>query len=322
MNQALKRWSREEIATLYHSPILELIHQGAGVLRQHHNSREIQVCTLLSIKTGACAEDCGYCSQSAHHKGTDIQPEKLIDPQVVLKNAKEAKEMGSDRFCMGAAWRQIRNNEDLEKITEMIRSVAKLDMEVCCTLGMITQDQAVRLKEAGLTAYNHNLDTSKNYYKNVVTTRTYEERLQTITHVQDAGISLCCGGIIGLGESAEDRIDMLHTLASFKTPPESVPVNALVPMPGTPLQDVKIVNVWEIVRMIATARIVMPLSRVRLSAGRERLSEVEQALCFLAGANSIFSGDKLLTAPNAGRNADESLFDLLNLNTKEIEEVE
>ncbi|MCC7263884.1 MAG: biotin synthase BioB [Candidatus Latescibacteria bacterium] len=305
-------WTREQVAQLYHTPLLELMHRAAAVHRQHHAPCQIQVCTLLSIKTGGCPEDCGYCSQSAHHD-TGLERQQLLEPGAVVEAAQRAKEAGSTRFCMGAAWRQAREGAEFEQVLEMIRQVAALDLEVCCTLGMLDEGQALRLKEAGLHAYNHNLDTGPRFYDRVVSTRTYEDRLQTLGHVSRAGISVCCGGIVGLGESDEDRIDLLHTLASLPTPPESVPVNALVPIAGTPLGGQPRVSVWEMVRMIAAARILFPRAMVRLSAGRDQLSDEAQALCFLAGANSIFSGEKLLTTPHPGQAKDAQLFALLGL---------
>ncbi|MGK0291439.1 MAG: biotin synthase [bacterium] len=315
MSQAKKTWTKEEISAIYETPVLELIHRAATVHREHHNSQEIQVATLLSIKTGGCSEDCGYCSQSSRYT-TGLERESLLDPEFVITKAIEAQKNGSTRFCMGAAWRKIRDNKDFDDVLTMVRQVSALGMEVCCTLGMLTTEQAQKLKEAGLTAYNHNLDTGREYYNKVVTTRTYDDRLETIDNVSKVGISLCSGGIIGLGESSNDRIDLLHTLAGLDTPPESVPINALVPIPGTPLEQQKKIEIWEIIKMIATARIIMPTARVRLSAGREQMSELEQGICFLAGANSIFSGDKLLTAPNAGASQDAALFAVLGVKAK------
>ncbi len=308
----LNNGTREQVAEIYHSPILELIHRAATVHRAHHDPREVQVCTLLSIKTGGCAENCRYCSQSAHYD-TGLERRKLLDLDQVVSAAREAREAGSTRFCMGAAWRQVRDDAEFDRVVEMVEQVSSMGLEVCCTLGMLTQEQAIRLKEAGLHAYNHNLDTGENYYPNVVTTRTYADRLQTLENVARAGISLCCGGILGMGESHDDRIDLLHTLATLQPPPESVPINALVPIPGTPLEDRSPTPVWDMVRMIATARILIPTAMVRLSAGRDRLSPEDQALCFLAGANSIFSGDKLLTTPHPGAAKDALLLEMLGL---------
>ncbi|GAB4404012.1 MAG: biotin synthase BioB [Microscillaceae bacterium] len=305
-------WTRAEIAQMYHSPVLELIYQAATVHRQYHENGEVQICTLLSIKTGGCPEDCAYCSQSVRYQ-TRVSVHKLLPVEEVLEKARQARRQGSTRFCMGAAWREVRDNRDFENVLEMVKGVTALGMEVCCTLGMLTTSQAQRLKEAGLYAYNHNLDTGANYYDQVITTRTYQDRLDTLTRVQEAGISACCGGIIGLGESADDRIEMLHTLATMPIHPESVPVNALVPIEGTPLAEQSPVAVWEMVRMIATARITMPQAMVRLSAGRLAMSVEQQALCFLAGANSIFAGDKLLTTPNPEKDQDAQMFQVLSL---------
>lgn len=305
-------WTRQEVEDIYRMPIMDLIYRAATVHRQYHDPNEIQVCTLLSIKTGGCPEDCAYCPQAARYH-TGVQAHKLLSVEEVLQKALEAKQAGSTRFCMGAAWREVRNNRDFEKVIEMIKGVAALGMEVCCTLGMLTQEQAQRLKQAGLYAYNHNLDTSEEFYDDIISTRSYQDRLQTIEAVSKTGISVCSGGIIGMGEHEEDRIALLHTLACLNPQPESVPVNALVPVPGTPLEKQPKVSVWEMIRMIATARILMPKAMVRLSAGRVRMSAEEQALCFLAGANSIFAGDKLLTTPNPSQVEDKQLFQILQL---------
>jgi biotin synthase len=305
-------WTREEISEIYNRPILNLIYEGATVHREFHDPQEVQVCTLLSVKTGGCPEDCSYCPQAArYHTGVTVH--KLLEVDEVLSHAIEAKENGSTRFCMGAAWREVRDNREFDKVIEMVKGVSAMGMEVCCTLGMLTADQAQKLKDAGLYAYNHNLDTSKEFYGEIITTRTYDDRLETLDHVRDAKISVCSGGIIGMGEKEEDRIGMLHTLATLKEHPESVPVNALVPVEGTPLEDQPGVSVWEMVRMIATARIIMPQAMIRLSAGRVRMNLEEQALCFLAGANSIFAGDKLLTTPNPGALKDREMFQKLEL---------
>jgi biotin synthase len=309
-------WTREEIAEIFHSPVLELIYRAATVHRQHHDPQEVQVCTLLSVKTGGCPEDCAYCPQAARYH-TNVKVHKLLEVDEVLETARRAKENGSTRFCMGAAWREVRDNRDFDKVLDMVKGVNHMGMEVCCTLGMLTPEQAQKLKDAGLYAYNHNLDTSEEFYDEIITTRNYDDRLQTIEHVRRSGISVCAGGIIGMGESETDRIGMLHTLATLPEHPESVPVNALVPVEGTPLEDQERVSVWEMVRMIATARIVMPRAMVRLSAGRVRMNTEEQALCFLAGANSIFAGDKLLTTPNPEVDADKQLFQTLNLKPRE-----
>ncbi|MFD2247273.1 biotin synthase BioB [Pontibacter ruber] len=305
-------WSLEEIKAIYYKPVLELIVEAANVHKQHQATGEVQVCTLLSVKTGGCPEDCSYCPQAARFH-TDVEVHKLLSQEQVLTAAQRAKDGGSTRFCMGAAWREVRDNRDFDKVLDMVKGVNEMGLEVCCTLGMVNEYQAEKLKEAGLYAYNHNLDTSEENYSNIITTRTYDDRLDTIENVRKAGISVCSGGIIGLGETDEDRIGMLHTLSTMVQHPESVPVNALVPVKGTPLENQPLVTVWEMVRMIATARILMPKTMVRLSAGRERMSVTDQALCFLAGANSIFTGEKLLTTPNPDFDADKAMFDLLGL---------
>ncbi|TPE44415.1 biotin synthase BioB [Pontibacter mangrovi] len=315
-NTALRNdWSLEEIEAIYNKPVLELIVEAANVHKQYQATGEVQVCTLLSVKTGGCPEDCSYCPQAARYH-TDVDVHKLLSQEQVLTAAQRAKEGGSTRFCMGAAWREVRDNRDFDKVLDMVKGVNEMGLEVCCTLGMVNEYQAEKLKEAGLYAYNHNLDTSEDNYASIITTRTYDDRLDTIDNVRKAGISVCSGGIIGLGETDEDRIKMLHTLSTMVQHPESVPVNALVPVKGTPLEHQPLVSVWEMVRMIATARILMPKSMVRLSAGRERMSVTEQALCFLAGANSIFTGEKLLTTPNPDFDADKAMFELLGLNPR------
>lgn len=305
-------WTREEISEIFNRPVMDLIYEAATVHRQFNDANEVQVCTLLSVKTGGCPEDCSYCPQAARYH-TGVKVHKLLDVDDVLGKAKTAKENGSTRFCMGAAWREVRDNKDFDKVLDMVKGVNGMGMEVCCTLGMLTEEQAQKLKDAGLYAYNHNLDTSEEHYEEIITTRNYGDRLDTLEHVRKAKISVCSGGIIGLGESENDRIGMLHTLATLPEHPESVPVNALVPVEGTPLADQPRVSVWEMIRMIATARIIMPRAMVRLSAGRVRMSVEEQALCFLAGANSIFAGDELLTTPNPGVDQDKEMFQTLNL---------
>lgn len=305
-------WTRDEVAQIYNSPVLDLIYRAATVHRQHHDPQEVQVCTLLSVKTGGCPEDCAYCPQAARYH-TSVKVHKLLEVNEVLEAASQAKESGSSRFCMGAAWREVRDNRDFDSVLDMVRGVNAMGLEVCCTLGMLTDGQAQKLKEAGLYAYNHNLDTSEEFYGDIISTRTYTDRLDTLGHVREAGISVCSGGIIGMGESHNDRIGMLLTLATLPQHPESVPVNALVPVEGTPLEEQERVSVWEMVRMIATARILMPNAMVRLSAGRVRMTTEEQALCFMAGANSIFAGDKLLTTPNPDTDADKQLFQTLNI---------
>lgn len=305
-------WTKQEITEIFNSPVLELIYRAATVHREHHDPQEVQVCTLLSVKTGGCPEDCAYCPQAARYH-TNVKVHKLMEVDEVLAKANEAKESGSTRFCMGAAWREVRDNRDFDRVIEMVKGVSALDMEVCCTLGMLTPEQAQKLKDAGLYAYNHNLDTSEEFYNDIITTRNYKDRLDTIENVRKAKISVCAGGIIGMGENENDRIGMLHTLATLPEHPESVPVNALVPVEGTPLEDQEKVSVWEMVRMIATARIIMPKAMVRLSAGRVRMTLEEQALCFMAGANSIFAGDKLLTTPNPDIVQDQEMFQILQL---------
>jgi len=309
-------WEIDEIRAIYHKPILELMVAAANVHRQHHTGSEVQVCTLLSVKTGGCPEDCAYCPQAARYQ-TGVKAHGLLKDEEVLAAAARAKNAGSTRFCMGAAWREVRDNRDFDRVLGMVTQVNNMGLEVCCTLGMVNEYQAERLKQAGLYAYNHNLDTSGNHYGNIITTRKYEDRLHTIAHVRKAGISVCSGGIIGLGETTDDRIEMLHVLATMPEHPESVPVNALVPVAGTPLENQPRVSVWDMIRMIATARITMPRTMVRLSAGRSSMSVAEQALCFLAGANSIFSGDKLLTTPNPDFNEDQAMFALLGLEPRQ-----
>jgi len=316
LNTAIRNdWSLAEIKEIYEMPLLELVFAAAKVHRQYHTGSEVQVCTLLSVKTGGCPEDCAYCPQAARYH-TNIKVQALLNDETVLANAQKAKEAGSTRFCMGAAWREVRDNRDFDRVLNMVTKVNEIGLEVCCTLGMLNEYQAQRLKEAGLYAYNHNLDTSGDHYEKIITTRKYEDRLHTLEHVRKAGISVCSGGIIGLGETDQDRIEMLQVLSTLPEHPESVPVNALVPVAGTPLENQPRVSVWEMIRMIATARITMPRTMVRLSAGRTEMSLPEQALCFMAGANSIFSGDKLLTTPNPGVNEDQLMFQLLGLSPR------
>jgi biotin synthase len=316
MTTIRNNWTREEIAAIYNKPVLELMYQAATVHREFHDPQEVQVCTLLSVKTGGCPEDCAYCPQAARYH-TNVKVHKLLEVQEVITKAVEAKENGSTRFCMGAAWREVRDNRDFDNVLEMVKGVSSLGMEVCCTLGMLTDEQAKKLKDAGLYAYNHNLDTSEEFYNDIISTRTYDDRLDTLEHVRKAKISVCSGGIIGMGEKEDDRIGMLLTLSTLPEHPESVPVNALVPVEGTPLEDQPKVSVWEMVRMIATARIIMPKAMVRLSAGRVRMNLEEQALCFMAGANSIFAGDKLLTTPNPEYVKDQEMFQRLQLKPRE-----
>lgn len=311
-NDIRHNWTREEIYDIYNMPLLELVFRAAELHRKYNDTAEVQVCTLLSIKTGGCSEDCAYCPQAARYStGVDVQA--LMKKDEVLAYAQKAKDAGSTRFCMGAAWREVRDNRDFDRVLDMVKGVNEMGMEVCCTLGMLTEDQAKKLADAGLYAYNHNLDTSKEHYGEIITTRTYEDRLNTLDNVRKAGVTVCCGGIIGLGETHEDRIGMLHTLATMPEHPESVPINSLVAIKGTPLENNTKVDVWDMVRMIATARILMPKTMVRLSAGRTEMSISDQALCFMAGANSIFAGDKLLTTPNPSFDEDNQMFQLLGL---------
>ena len=317
-------WTRDEIAALFDLPFDALMWQAQGVHRAHHAAGEVQLCTLLSIKTGGCPEDCGYCSQSAH-ADSGVKATKLMDPRAVLKMAAQAKDAGSQRFCMGAAWRNPKD-KDMPAIVEMVKGVRQMGMETCMTLGMLTPTQAAMLADAGLDYYNHNIDTSPERYNEVITTRTFGERLETLEHVREAGINVCCGGIVGMGETRSDRVGFVHALATLPRHPESVPVNALVPVKGTPLGDMladtpmaKIDDI-EFVRTVAVARITMPRSMVRLSAGRESMSEATQALCFMAGANSIFTGDKLLTAANAGDDKDAAMMAKLGLTPMQGEE--
>jgi biotin synthase len=304
-------WTREEVRALFALPFPELIFRAAQVHRDNFDPSEVQISTLLSIKTGGCPEDCAYCPQSAKFE-TGVKAEKLLDLEAVLAEARAAKAGGASRFCMGAAWRSPKDR-DLEKVCDMVEGVKALGMETCVTLGMLTGEQAKRLKTSGLDYYNHNLDTSPEFYGEIITTRTYQDRLDTLEHVRAAGINVCCGGIVGMGEKLDDRVGMIATLASLPVHPESVPINMLVRVEGTPLAGTATIDPLDFVRTIAVARITMPASMVRLSAGREDMSEETQALCFLAGANSIFYGPKLLTAPNPGRDHDMALLDKLGL---------
>lgn len=310
-------WTEDEVCQIYNRPLLDLIYHGASAHRLYFDSCQVQKCTLLSIKTGGCPEDCKYCSQSSSYD-TNVKAEKLMDSQLVIDNARRAKDAGSTRFCIGAAWRgpsQV-GPKQFNRVLDMVSKIRAMDLEVCATLGMLNSEQASALKNAGLTAYNHNLDTSREFYPKVITSRSYEDRLKTLDIVRKAGISVCCGGIIGLGETHKDRIALLHTLATMSKHPESVPVNALITNKGTPLEDAETVPVWDLCRMIATSRIIMPQSMVRLSAGRVSLSQPEQALCFMAGANSIFTGEKLLTTPNPEISSDIAMFATLGLKGK------
>ena len=305
-------WTKEEILAIYNKPLMMLLYEAATLHRKHHDPNKVQVSTLLSIKTGGCPEDCGYCPQAARYH-TDIEGNDLMSVSQVKAQALRAKSSGSSRVCMGAAWRNVKDGEEFDKVLEMVRTINKLDMEVCCTLGMVTENQAKRLAEAGLYAYNHNLDSSEEYYKEVISTRGYQDRLDTISNVRKSKVTVCSGGIIGMGESLEDRAGMLVALATLNPQPESTPINALVPVEGTPLEEQQKISIWEMLRMVATTRIVMPETQVRLSAGRTDMSREGQAMCFFAGANSIFAGDKLLTTPNPNVDDDMEMFKLLGL---------
>jgi len=316
MSENIKmNWTKSEISEIFHQPLLTLVAKAAVVHAQYHKIGEVQISSLLSIKTGGCPEDCSYCPQAARYH-TDVKVQKLMQVDEVLEAARNAKEGGASRFCMGAAWREVRDNRDFDRVLDMVKGVNEIGMEVCCTLGMVSESQAKKLADAGLYAYNHNLDTSQENYQNIISTRTYDDRLTTLDNVKKAGITMCSGGIIGMGEKDEDRIGMLMTLANMEVQPHSVPINALVPVRGTPLEEMQRVKFDELVRMVATARIVMPKSDVRLSAGRLELSIAEQALCFLAGANSIFAGDRLLTTPNPEVDQDKEMFLTLGLTPK------
>ncbi|KLO20516.1 biotin synthase [Schizopora paradoxa] len=300
-------WSKQEIQTIYNTPLLELVYNAASVHRQNHDPTKIQLCTLMNIKTGGCSEDCKYCSQSSRYS-TPTKASRLVDIEPVLEAARKAKENGSTRFCMGAAWRDLAGRKrGFERILEMVREVRGMGMEVCTTLGMLSPEQARQLKEAGLTAYNHNLDTSREFYPQVITTRSYDERLDTIAAVRDAGISVCSGGILGLGESAEDRVGLIYEVSNMPEHPESFPVNALVPIEGTPMESNEPVSAHTLIRTIATARIVLPTTIIRLAAGRQTLSESEQAMCFMAGANAVFTGEQMLTTPCSPWDEDKTM---------------
>jgi biotin synthase len=305
-------WTRDEVAAIFNLPLPELLFRAQQIHREFHAPDRVQTCKLLSIKTGGCPEDCAYCPQSAHYDGP-VDRHGLLAPHDVIAAARRAKAEGVTRFCLGAAWREAPEGAEFDRVLEMVRGIAAENLEVCCTLGMLTETQAVRLKDAGLSAYNHNLDTSPEFYGEIISTRVYDDRLRTLAAVRKAGITVCCGGILGMGESDRDRAGLLHQLANLNPHPESVPINMLVRVDGTPLADEASIDPLELVRTIATARIVMPASMVRLSAGRLALSEEAQALCFLAGANSIFMGDKLLTTPNPEADADRTLLDKLGM---------
>jgi len=305
-------WKKDQVEAIYRTPLPELVYRAQTVHRVFHATDRVQTCQLISIKTGGCPEDCAYCPQSAHYD-TDVERQGLLDPQHVIGVARDAASRGITRMCMGAAWREAPHGRDFDKVLEMVRGVSALGLEVCCTLGMLTEEQAVQLKAAGLTAYNHNLDTSPEFYGSIITTRVYDERLRTLAAVRKAGITVCCGGILGMGEKESDRVGLLQQLATLKPHPESVPINMLVRVEGTPLAAMSALDPLEMVRAIATARIIMPASRVRLAAGRKQLSPEAVTLCFVAGANSIFVGEKLLTTPNPGPDEDEQLLESLGM---------
>lgn len=315
MSDIRHNWTREEILEVYNTPLLELVFRAASIHRKHNKGSEVQVSSLISIKTGGCSEDCGYCPQAARYN-TEVKAHKLMSVDEVTQYAERAKSGGASRVCMGAAWREVRDNRDFDRVIDMVKAVNEMDMEVCCTLGMLTEHQAQRLADAGLYAYNHNLDTSEENYSNIIGTRTYDDRLNTLKNVRKANITVCSGGIIGLGETVEDRCGMLHTLVNLPQHPESVPINSLVAVKGTPLENQQPVEIWEMVRMVATTRIVMPKTVVRLSAGRQQMSLEGQAMCFLAGANSIFTGEKLLTTPNPEFDEDMQMFKTFGLTPK------
>ncbi|MGV6943730.1 biotin synthase BioB [Sphingobacterium kyonggiense] len=319
-NELRHDWTKEELLEIYNRPLLQLVYDAASIHRAWQRPDEVQISTLLSVKTGGCPEDCSYCGQAARYH-TDIKVQALLPTETVLAHAQKAKDSGSSRFCMAAAWREVRDNRDFDRIIDMVKGVNDIGLEVCCTLGMLTADQAQRLQEAGLYAYNHNLDTSEEFYDEIISTRKFDNRIETIKNVRKAGITVCSGGIIGLGERIEDRISMLRTLSNMEKHPESVPINALARVAGTPLENLPKVDVWDMVRTIATARIVMPASMVRLSAGRIEMTETEQAWCFMAGANSIFTGERetLLVTPNPGVSEDMQMLSNLGLKPMKVE---
>lgn len=313
--QTKHNWTSEEILAIYNKPFLDLVYEAASIHRENKDYSEVQISSLISIKTGGCPEDCAYCPQAARYQ-TDLEVQAMMKVDEVIGIAQKAKDGGASRLCMGAAWREVRDNRDFDKVIDMVKAVNDMDMEVCCTLGMLNADQAQRLADAGLYAYNHNIDTSEEDYKRIISTRTFDDRLKTIENVRKAKLTVCSGGIIGLGETVNDRVSMIKVLANMSQHPESVPVNALVPVKGTPLADQPRVAIWDMVRMIATVRITMPKTAVRLSAGRNEMSVLEQAFCFMAGASSIFAGDKLLTTPNPEFKDDMAMFELLGLTTR------
>lgn len=300
-------WTLEQVRDLHQLPLFTLLDRARAVHVAHFPDNDLQLCTLLSVKTGGCPEDCGYCAQSSRHHKSPVRPQAMLDVQAVVSAARRAKQHGATRFCMGAAWRAVKDGPAFDKVLEMIRGVKSEGLEACVTLGMLTDDQAIRLKEAGLDSYNHNIDTSREHYPNIVTTRTFDQRLETLSRVRKAGIGICCGGIIGMGESLDDRCRMLVELSLLQPHPESVPINNLVAIPGTPLESLPKLDPLEVARMIATTRIVLPTSRVRLAAGREQLGREGQILCLYAGANSIFYGEQLLTTPNPPAGSDDEL---------------
>ena len=312
-------WTAEEAFALYSQPFPDLLYQAQTVHRANFNQHEVQRSTLLSVKTGGCPEDCAYCPQSAHYK-TGVERHAVLPKDVVRAKAMEAKESGSTRFCMGAAWREVKDGKDFDAILDLVREVKGVGLEVCCTLGMLTESQAERLREAGCYAYNHNLDTSPEYYGEIISTRTYQDRLRTLDNVRKAGMTVCCGGIVGMGEGVKDRLGLLVQLANQPEQPESVPLNMLVKVEGTPLAKEEQVDPLEFVRLVAAARIMLPKSMVRLSAGRMQMSDEMQALCFVAGANSLFAGEKLLTTPNPGDNHDNKLMERLGMHFRESKE--
>ena len=312
MDEIRHDWTLSELSEIYHRPLIELISQAHTVYLRHFLPGEAQVNSLISVKTGGCPEDCKYCGQSSRYK-TPTSPQAVMELEEVLRRAKEMAARGATRICLGVAQREVRDGLLFDRLLEMVKAVTALGLEVCCTMGMLQPHQAEKLKEAGLYAYNHNLDSSERFYKTIITTRTYQERLQTLDVVQEAGLSVCCGGIIGMGETVTDRLELLQNLSSRRPHPDSVPINRLGPVRGTPLENQEILSPWEVIRTIATARIIMPRSWVRISAGREGLPFDTQALYFLAGANSLFLGDILLTIPNAALDADQEMFQLLGL---------
>lgn len=316
MSQNRHNWTTQELLDIYNLPFLDLLYKASTIHRQNNDPHEVQVSSLLSIKTGGCSEDCGYCPQAARYN-THVTVHKLMEVTEVEQAAGRAKAGGASRMCLGAAWREVRDNSDFDRVLEMVKAVNAKGLEACCTLGMLTEEQAHKLADAGLFAYNHNIDTSEENYSNVITTRTYDDRLKTINNVRKAGVTVCSGGIIGMGESIEDRINMLMTLVKMEKQPESVPINALVPIEGTPMENQPLVPIWDMVRMVATTRIAMPQTVVRLSAGRTQMTEEGQALCFMAGANSIFAGEKLLTTPNPAFSEDMAMFNNLGLIPRE-----